>query len=52
MHLTHLTKGDTVEPLNKGHFGIASLVVRKEGVFFGRSKMYKKHNMKDIFWDF
>ena len=37
MHLPHLTKGDTVEPLNKGHFGTALFVLRKEGVLFGRS---------------
>ena len=51
MHLPHLTKGDTLEPLNKGHFGTAPFVVRKEGALFGRSKMYKKH-MKDVFKDF
>ena len=29
MHLPHLTKGDTVEPLNKGHFGTALFFVRR-----------------------
>ena len=49
-HLQHLTKGDTVGPLNKGHFGTAPFVLCKEGVFFRRNKMYKNH-MKDVSWD-
>ena len=48
MYLPHLTKNDTVESLNKGHFGIAQFFVHKEGVLFGRSKMYKNH-AKDVF---
>ena len=51
MHLAHLTKGDTVESLNKGQLGTALFVLCKEGVLFRRSKMYKNH-MKDVFWDF
>ena len=48
MHVQHLTKGDTVEPLIKGHFGTALFVFCKEGVLFGSSKMYKSHR-EDVF---
>ena len=51
MHLLHLTKDDTVEPLNKVHFGTVLYVLCKEGVHFGRSKMYQ-NNREDVFWDF
>ena len=33
MHLSYFTKGDTVESLNKGHFGTVIFVLHKEGVW-------------------
>ena len=40
---------NTVEPVNKGHFGTAPFVLSKEVVLFGRRKMYKKYG-KLMIW--